>query len=163
MICTLFKYSSAQVLHLCNEICKLPALHSAETAKVQVGYVSLSSALHVPCLTLSMIGAGVLDAVQAHFGRPPQPVLDAWDPLAALDDPNIDLNALLHGPRPATAAAMLAPPPQLAAAVRLPPCAPVCLVELGSSCLCGLAHHACSQQLCGAGLVLGSCWPCLRF
>lgn len=60
----------------------------------------------------------MLDALQAHFGQPPQAVLGAWDPLAALDDPGMDAAMLLDGPRPATAIAMLTPPPQLAEAVR---------------------------------------------
>ena len=63
--------------------------------------------------------AGVLEAMREHFAAPPPAVLDAWDPLAALDAPKLDPEALVQGARPATLHRLLVPPPHLAEAVRI--------------------------------------------
>jgi hypothetical protein len=65
----------------------------------------------------AMRAAGLLEAMHAHFAAPPPAVLDAWDPLAALDAAEMDPDVLLNGARPATALRLLAPPQQLADAV----------------------------------------------
>lgn len=56
--------------------------------------------------------------MREHFATPPPAVLDAWDPLAALDAPELDPAALLAGVRPGTLQRLIVPPPQLADAVR---------------------------------------------
>ena len=61
--------------------------------------------------------AGVLEAMQKHFKAPPQPVLDAWQPAALLDAPDMDETRLLQGPRPTVAEQLLAPPAELQQAV----------------------------------------------
>ncbi len=64
--------------------------------------------------------AGVLEALRQHFPEPPAAVMGAWQPEALLDAADLDEAALLDGPRPAAALALLQPPGALLAAVRMP-------------------------------------------
>jgi hypothetical protein len=57
--------------------------------------------------------------MRQHFPEPPAAVMAAWQPEALLDAADLDEAALLAGPRPAAALALLQPPGELLAAVRM--------------------------------------------